>query len=115
MKSEAQLSLLARQWGATAVPFGLVNAQRLAGNPGRATSPDRPEPDGRLAFGHALERPQRRGQERPGRPLDARRWTAGSFCPVCLTQATLSGTAILAALAAKLGKPATFYRHATSA
>ena len=26
MKSEADLSLLARQWGATAVPFGLVNA-----------------------------------------------------------------------------------------
>ena len=27
MPSETQLSLLARQWGATAVPFGLVNAQ----------------------------------------------------------------------------------------
>ena len=78
MKSEAELSLLARQWGATAVPFGLVNAQRLAGNPRGATSPDRPDPDGRPAFGHALERTQRRGQERPGRPLDAQSGHRGS-------------------------------------
>lgn len=27
MKNEPDLSLLARQWGATAVPFGLVNPQ----------------------------------------------------------------------------------------
>ena len=27
MSAEADLSLLARRWGATAVPFGLVNAQ----------------------------------------------------------------------------------------
>jgi general secretion pathway protein A len=33
------------------------------------------------------------------------------FCPVCLTQATLSGTAILSALATKLGKPASCQRQ----
>ena len=32
MKSDAQLSLLARQWGATAVPFGLQNGAASAGD-----------------------------------------------------------------------------------
>jgi type II secretory pathway predicted ATPase ExeA len=40
------------------------------------------------------------------RSLDSR-----LYYPVCLTQATLSGTAILAALANKLGKPASFFRQ----
>jgi type II secretory pathway predicted ATPase ExeA len=40
------------------------------------------------------------------RGLDQRR-----FCPVTLTQATLSGTAILSALAAKLGKTGSHFRQ----
>ena len=34
MKSEAELFLLARQWGASAVPFGLVNGQDWLETPG---------------------------------------------------------------------------------
>jgi len=50
-----------------------------------------------------------------GKSVLAGRWMRGLdarlFAPVCLTQATLSGTAILAALALKLGKPASFFRQ----
>ena len=45
MKSEAELSLLARQWGATAVPFGLVNAQDWLETPGAQQGADLPEPN----------------------------------------------------------------------
>ena len=34
MKNEMDLSLLARQWGATAVPFGLVNPNDWLDTPG---------------------------------------------------------------------------------
>jgi signal recognition particle GTPase len=34
MSTEVDLSLLARQWGASAVPFGLVNAQDWMESPG---------------------------------------------------------------------------------
>jgi hypothetical protein len=38
MKSEVDLSLLARQWGASAVPFGLVNGQDWLETPGAQRS-----------------------------------------------------------------------------
>ena len=66
MKSEADLSLLARQWGATAVPFGLVNGQDWLETPDAQKALDGANPNGGAAFGPALERPQRRGQKRPG-------------------------------------------------
>ena len=55
------------------------------------------------------------GNNGAGKSVLAGRWMRSLdprlFAPVCLTQATLSGTAILAALAAKLGKPASFQRQ----
>jgi len=111
MPSEPHLSLLARQWGATAVPFGLVNAQDWLESPGAQKALTCLTQTAALRSVMLLCGPNGVGKSalvgRWMRSLDTR-----LFCPVCLTQATLSGTAILAALATKLGKEATFYRHA---
>jgi len=111
MPSEPHLSLLARQWGATAVPFGLVNAQDWLESPGAQKALTCLTQTAALRSVMLLCGPNGVGKSalvgRWMRSLDTR-----LFCPVCLTQATLSGTAILAALATKLGKQATFYRHA---
>lgn len=109
MKSEAQLSLLARQWGATAVPFGLVNAQDWLETPGAQQALSCLNQTATLRSVLLLSGPNGVGKSalvgRWMRSLDSR-----LFCPVCLTQATLSGTAILTALATKLGKPVSFQR-----
>jgi type II secretory pathway predicted ATPase ExeA len=104
MKSEAQLSLLARQWGATAVPFGLVNIQDWLETPAAQHALNCLSQTAALRSVLLLSGPNGVGKSalvgRWMRSLDSR-----LFCPVGLTQATLSGTAILAALATKLGKP----------
>lgn len=111
MKSEAQLGLLARQWGATAVPFGLVNPSDWLDTPGAQQALTGLTQTAALRSVMLLSGPNGVGKSalvgRWMRSLDSR-----LFCSVGLTQATLSGTAILAALATKLGQPATFYRHA---
>ncbi len=105
MKSEAPLSLLARQWGATAVPFGLVNAHDWLETPGAQQALNSLNQTAALRSVLLLSGPNGVGKSalvgRWMRSLDNR-----LFCPLCLTQATLSGTAILTALATKLGKPA---------
>ena len=110
MKSETDLSLLARQWGATAVPFGLVNAQDWLESPSAQQALSRLSQTAALRSVMLLCGPNGVGKSalvgRWMRSLDNR-----LFHPVCLTQATLSGTAILAALATKLGKPVSFYRQ----
>jgi type II secretory pathway predicted ATPase ExeA len=110
MKSEADLSLLARQWGATAVPFGLVNANDWLESPGAQKALTCLTQTAALRSVMLLCGPNGVGKSalvgRWMRSLDSR-W----FYPVCLTQATLSGTAILAALATKLGKPVSFFRQ----
>ena len=104
MRSEVQLSLLARQWGATAVPFGLVNAQDWLETPAAQHALNCLSQTAALRSVLLLSGPNGVGKSalvgRWMRSLDSR-----LFCPVGLTQATLSGTAILAALASKLGKP----------
>ena len=109
MKSDAQLSLLARQWGATAVPFGLVNAQDWLETPAAQHALNCLSQTAALRSVLLLSGPNGVGKSalvgRWMRSLDSR-----LFCPVGLTQATLSGTAILAALATKLGKPVCFQR-----
>jgi general secretion pathway protein A len=111
MKSEAQLSLLARQWGASAVPFGLVNAQDWLETPEAQKALTSLDQSAALRSVMLLSGPNGVGKSalvgRWMRALDTR-----LFCPVCLTQATLSGTGILAALASKLGKAASFHRRA---
>jgi general secretion pathway protein A len=110
MKSEADLSLLARQWGATAVPFGLVNANDWLETTGSQQALNCLSQTAALRSVLLLSGPNGVGKSalvgRWMRSLDQR-----LFCPVCLTQATLSGTAILASLATKLGKPVSFYRQ----
>lgn len=110
MKSEAQLSLWARQWGATAVPFGLVNAEDWLETPEAHKTLNCLNQSAALRSVMLLSGPNGVGKSalvgRWMRSLETR-----LFCPVCLTQATLSGTGILAALASKLGKPASFQRR----
>jgi general secretion pathway protein A len=110
MKSEAQLSLLARQWGASAVPFGLVNAQDWLETPGAQQALTALHHAAALRSVLLLSGPNGSGKSalvgRWMRSLDRR-----LFCPLCLTQATLSGTALLGALATKLGKPVSFSRQ----
>jgi len=111
MRSESDLSLLARQWGASAVPFGLVNAQDWLESPSAQKALTCLTQTAALRSVMLLCGPNGVGKSalvgRWMRALDPRLFQA-----VGLTQATLSGTAILATLAAKLGKEATFYRHA---
>src|SRR5260370_26671481 len=110
MKNEVELSLLARQWGATAVPFGLVNANDWLESPGAQKALTCLTQTAALRSVMLLAGPNGVGKSalvgRWMRSLDSR-----LFYPVCLTQATLSGTAILAALAAKLGKPGSALRE----
>jgi general secretion pathway protein A len=110
MKSEVDLSLLARQWGATAVPFGLVNSHDWLESPDAHKALSALTQTAALRSVMLLCGPNGVGKSalvgRWMRSLDSR-----LFFPVCLTQATLSGTAILAALATKLGKPGSFFRQ----
>ncbi len=111
MRSETDLSLLARQWGASAVPFGLVNANDWLDTPGAQKALNCLNQTAALRSVMLLSGPNGVGKSalvgRWMRALEQR-----LFCPVCLTQATLSGTAILGALAAKLGKGCSFHRQA---
>ena len=110
MKSEESLSLLARQWGASAVPFGLVNTQDWLESPQMQQAVRALSQSAALRSVMLLWGPNGVGKSvlvgRWMRSLDTR-----LFYPVCLTQATLSGTAILATLAGKLGKPASAWRQ----
>jgi type II secretory pathway predicted ATPase ExeA len=110
MSSDTDLSLLARQWGANAVPFGLVNAQDWLESPAAQKALACLSQSAALRSVLLLCGPNGVGKSalvgRWMRALDQR-----LFYPVCLTQATLSGSAILASLVLKLGKEATFHRQ----
>lgn len=110
MKNEPDLSLLARQWGATAVPFGLVNPQDWLLIPEAQKVLEAFSQTATLRSVMLLSGPNGVGKSalagRWMRQLDPR-----LFAPLCLTQATLSGSGILAALATKLGKPVAFRRE----
>lgn len=112
MKSDLDLSLLARRWGATAVPFGLVNAQDWLDTPATQTAFTALSQAATLRSVMLLSGPNGVGKSalagRWLRQLDAR-----LFAPLCLTQATLSGTGILSAVATRLGKPLSFRRERT--
>lgn len=110
MKNELDLSLLARQWGATAVPFGLVNAQDWLETLSAQKALSALNQTAALRSAMLLSGPNGSGKSalagRWMRSLDSR-----IFHPLCLTQATLSGTGVLSALATKLGKPTSFRRE----
>ena len=110
MKNEMDLSLLARQWGATAVPFGLVNPNDWLDTPGAQKALSALNQSSALRSVLLLCGANGVGKSALVgcwmRALDTR-----LFHPLCLTQATLSGTGILSAVATKLGKPASFRRE----
>lgn len=110
MKTDLDLSLLTRQWGATAVPFGLVNAQDWLETASAQKAFQALNQTAALRSVMLLSGPNGSGKSalagRWMRSLDSR-----LFHPLCLTQATLSGTGVLSALATKLGKPASFRRE----
>jgi len=112
MKNDADLTLLARRWGATAIPFGLVNAQDWLDTPATQAAFTALSQAATLRSVLLLAGPNGVGKSalagRWLRQLDAR-----LFAPLCLTQATLSGTGILSAVATRLGKPVSFRRERT--
>ena len=56
-----ELSLWARQWGATAVPFGEPSTEAWLGDPAKPARPDLAGPNGHAAQRHAAGRSQRGG------------------------------------------------------
>lgn len=110
MKNEMDLSLLARQWGATAVPFGQANPSDWLDTPSAQKVLSALNQSAALRSVLLLS-----GANGIGKSALAGRWMRSLdtrlFHPVCLTQATLSGTGILCAVATKLGKPASFRRE----
>lgn len=110
MKNESDLPQLARAWGASQVPFGPLNDQDWVETPAV-----------QKAFTHLTQCATLRsvmllsGPNGVGKSALAGRWMRRLderlFHPLCLTQATLSGSGILCSLAAKLGKPASFRRE----
>jgi type II secretory pathway predicted ATPase ExeA len=105
-----ELALLARQWGATAVPFGELSAEAwLETSPGQRalTLLDQ---TATLRSVMLLAGPNGVGKSAlVGRWLS--RLDPRLFCPLLLTHASLSGFGLLATLAAKLGKRATYRRE----
>jgi MSHA biogenesis protein MshM len=110
MKNETDLQHLARQWGASAVPFSQLGAQDWLETPPVQKALNHLSQIAALRSVLLLSGPNGVGKSalagRWMRSLDER-----LFHPVCLTQATLSGSGILGSLAARLGKPCSFRRE----
>ena len=96
--------------GARAVHFGLDNGQDWLKTPGAQKVWPALNQTAALRSVMLLS-----GPNGVGKSVLAGRWMRALdprlFAPACLTQATLSGTAILAALALKLGQSASFFRQ----
>jgi general secretion pathway protein A len=110
VNTQTDLQHLARQWGASHVPFAPLSEQDWLDTPGV-----------QKAFAHLTQTAMLRsvmllcGANGVGKSALAGRWMRSLderlFQPLCLTQATLSGSGILGALATKLGKPVSFRRE----
>jgi type II secretory pathway predicted ATPase ExeA len=110
MKSETDLQHLARQWGASLVPFAPIGDKDWLDTPAA-----------QKIFGHLNQSATLRsvlllsGPNGVGKSALAGRWLRSLdprlFHPLALTQATLSGSGILGSVATKLGKPASFRRE----
>ncbi len=110
MKNETDLQLLAHQWGASAVPFAPM------GDKDWLDTPAAQKISGHLHQSAALRSVMLlSGPNGVGKSALAARWMRSLdpriFHPLCLTQATLSGSGILGSVATKLGKPASFRRE----
>lgn len=108
------LALLARQWGATAVPFGELSPAAWLETPQNQRALSLLDQSAALRSVMLLA-----GPNGVGKSALAGRWLKSLdrrlFAPLLLTHASLSGCGVLAALATRLGKPATFRREANLA
>jgi type II secretory pathway predicted ATPase ExeA len=99
------LGLWARQWGATAVPFGELSADAWLDTPAGQRAWSLLQQTAAFRSVMLLS-----GPNGVGKSALAHRWMASLdsrlFAPLLLTQATLSGSGVLSALTAKLGKEA---------
>ena len=109
-----ELALLARQWGATAVPFGELSSEAWLETPQNQRALTLLDQTATLRSVMLLAGPNGVGKSAlVGRWLS--RLDRRLFCPLLVTHASLSGCGLLAALVAKLGKRATFRREANLA
>jgi len=110
MKNETDLQQLAHQWGVSQVPFAALGEKDWLDTP-----------PVQKAVGYLTQTAALRsvmllcGPNGVGKSVLAGRWMRSLeeriFHPLCLTQATLSGSGILGSLATKLGKPCSFRRE----
>ncbi len=109
-----ELSCLARQWGASAVPFGELSAEAWLETPQSQRALALLDQTATLRSVMLLAGPNGVGKSAVvGRWLH--RLDRRLFCPLLLTHASLSGCGLLSALASKLGKRAAFRREANLA
>ena len=99
------LSLLARQWGATAVPFGELSTEAWLDTPAGQRAWTLLQQTATFRSVMLLS-----GPNGVGKSALVHRWLAGLdprlFSPLLLTQTTLSGSGVLSTLTTKLGKEA---------
>lgn len=111
---DLELSLLARQWGATAVPFGELTPEAWLESPAHQRALALLQQTATLRSVLLLSGPNGVGKSALiGRWLS--RLDRRLFLPLIFTHASLSGSGLLSAIAAKLGKPAGFVRQANVA
>lgn len=111
---DLELSLLARQWGATAVPFGELTPEAWLESPAHQRALALLQQTATLRSVLLLS-----GPNGVGKSALIVRWLSRLdrrlFLPLIFTHASLSGSGLLSAIAAKLGKPAGFVRQANLA
>ena len=109
-----ELSLLARQWGATAVPFGEITSPAWLSTPQTQRALALLEQTATLRSVMLLA-----GANGVGKSALVGRWVSALdrrlFWPLVLTHASLSGSGLLATVVAKLGKLPTYARQANLA
>jgi type II secretory pathway predicted ATPase ExeA len=107
---DLELSLLARQWGATAVPFGELSAEGWLESPAHQRALTLLQQTATLRSVMLLSGPNGVGKSALiGRWLS--RLDRRLFCPLIFTHASLSGSGLLSAITTKLGKEAGFVRQ----
>lgn len=111
---DLELSLLARQWGATAVPFSELTAEAWLESPAHQRGLTLLQQTATLRSVMLLSGPNGVGKSALiGRWLS--RLDRRLFCPLIFTHASLSGSGLLSAITSKLGKAAGFVRQANLA
>ena len=109
-----ELSLLARQWGATAVPFSEPSAQAWLETPQNQRAVAALDQSATLRSVLLLAGPNGVGKSAlVGRWLS--RLDRRLFCPLLLTHASLSGCGLLSTLVSQLGKRPAFRRESNLA